>query len=86
LCYIKYINSAPENNMTNAFATYSIQNTTSNNRACRQGVIEVNSTSGDWFAFSVFGFTKDQIKESAYHQADLLSSHKGWTLQSLRAA
>lgn len=72
--------------MTNAFATYTIQKTTINNRAALQGVIEVESISGDWFAFSVFGFTKDQIKNAAYMEADLHCSHKGLTLQSLRAA
>jgi hypothetical protein len=69
-----------------AFATYTTHNTTSNNRACLKGVVEVETSKGDWFAFSVFGFTKAQIQESAYQQAEFLSSHKGWSLQSLRAA
>ncbi len=69
-----------------AFATYTIKNTTSNNRACLQGVVEVEASNGGWFAFSVFGFTKAQIKESAYMEADLRSNEKGWSLQSLRAA
>jgi hypothetical protein len=72
--------------MSNAFATFTIQKTTINNRAALQGVIEVETTSGDWFAFSVFGFTKAQIKDRAYMEADLHCSHKGLTLQSLRAA
>jgi hypothetical protein len=69
-----------------AFATYTIQKTTINNRAALQGVIEVETTSGHWFIFSVFGSTKAQIKESAYMEADLRSNEKGWSLQSLRAA
>lgn len=69
-----------------AFATYTTKNTTSNNRACLQGIVEVSTSKGDWFAFSVFGFTKAQVFESAYAQADLLSAHKGWALQSLRRA
>jgi hypothetical protein len=73
--------------MTNAFATFTIQkSTTSNGSSCLKGVVDVESTSGGWFAFSVFGFTPAQIKEAAYAQADILSAHKGWFLQSLRAA
>jgi hypothetical protein len=69
-----------------ANATYFIRSTTSNGRACLQGVVEVETREGGWFAFSVFGFTKAQIQTSAYAQADLLSTDKGWSLQSLRAA
>lgn len=68
-----------------AFATYTTKNTTSNGRSCLQGIVEVSTSNGDWFAFSVFGFTPAQIQSSAYQQADFLSSHKGWALQSLRA-
>ena len=70
----------------NSFATVSIHNTTSNNRACLKGVVEVETSMGDWFAFTVFGFTPEQIQTAAYGQADLLSTNKGWSLQSLRAA
>lgn len=69
-----------------AFATYTTKSTTSNGRPCLQGIVEVETPTGGWFAFSVFGFTKAQVFESAYAQADLLSTDKGWSLQSLRAA
>lgn len=72
-----------------AFATYTVHNTTcpSNiNRACLKGVVEVETTSGDWFAFTVYGQTPAQVQNAAYMEADLLSTWKGWALQSLRAA
>lgn len=72
--------------MTNAFATYTTQKTTSNGRACLQGVVEVETSKGDWFAFSVFGFTPAQIQSKAYMEADLNCAHKGLVLQSLRPA
>jgi hypothetical protein len=72
--------------MSNAFATYTTKNTTSNGRACLQGIVEVETSKGDWFAFSVFGFTPAQIQNHAYMEADFHCRHKGLALQSLRAA
>lgn len=69
----------------NAFATYFTKSTTSNNRACLQGIVEVESTKGDWFSFSVFGFTPEQIQTRAYMEANFHCAHKGLALQSLRA-
>lgn len=72
-----------------AYATYTVHNTTTpsnSNRACLKGVVEVEASSGDWFAFTVYGFSRDQIQNAAYMQADLLASDKGWDLQALRAA
>lgn len=69
----------------NATATYTINKTTINNRACLQGVVEVEAP-GAWFAFSVFGFTPDQIQNKAYMEAEFHCAHKGLFLQSLRPA
>jgi hypothetical protein len=66
-----------------AFATYRVSSTTSNNRPCLKGVVEVESDKG-WFAFTVFGFTAEEIQDSAYLQADRRAYEHGWFLQSLR--
>ncbi len=71
------------NNGIDAFARYFVKPTTEKGRPCLQGVVEVETDTG-WFAFSVFGLSFEAVQNSAYMQADMLASARGWKLQSLR--
>jgi len=76
-------------NKMNAYATIEfLTNTTTNNgRKVRQAMVELSTQAGQWLgSFLVFGFNTEQLKESAYMQADSNATHKGYTLQSLREA
>ena len=73
----------------NAFATIElISNTTTiNGTPVRRAIVELSTATGQWLgSFTVLGFNTQELKDRAYTEADLNLSHKGYTLQSLRAA
>ena len=73
----------------NAYATIEVLSNTTiiNGRRVRQAIVELTSSTGQWLgSFSVFGFTAQQLKDSAYMEADINLTHKGYALQSLRMA
>ena len=72
----------------NAYATFNtLPNTTNNGRTVLRALVDLSTATGQWLgAFSVFGFTTQQLKDRAYMEADLNLTHKGYTLQSLREA
>lgn len=72
----------------NAYATIELlSNTIINGRTVRRAMVELSTATGQWLgSFTVFGFNTQELKDRAYMEADLNLSHKGYTLQSLRAA
>jgi hypothetical protein len=70
----------------NAHATIKfLSNASSNGRPVRRGMVELSDESGKWLgSFSVFGFTKEELKERAYGEATINLSNKGYVLQNLR--
>ena len=72
----------------NAYATIeTLPNTTNNGRTVLRALVEISTTAGQWLgSFTVFGFTRQELKDRAYMEADLNAAHKGYTLQSLREA
>lgn len=71
----------------NAYATIEVLSHTTiiNGRKTLQAVVELTSAAGQWLGvFKVFGFTVQQLKDTAYMQADANLENKGYTLQSLR--
>lgn len=72
----------------NAYATIELlSNTIINGRTVRRAMVELSTATGQWLgSFTVFGFNTQELKDRAYMEADINLSHKGYTLQSLRAA
>ena len=72
----------------NAYATIeTLSNTTNNGRTVFRALVEISNASGQWLgSFTVFGLTRQELKDRAYMEADLNSTHKGYTLQSFREA
>jgi hypothetical protein len=71
----------------NAYATIEFlsNTTTTNGRTVRCALVDLSSATGQWLgAFSVFGFTTQQLKDRAYMEADLNLARKGYTLQALK--
>jgi hypothetical protein len=61
----------------------SIVNATSKDRPCLKGIVELE-TPDNWAAFSVFGFTRNEVYERGYAQADLWCKEHGCRLETFK--
>lgn len=62
-----------------------VTNVINNGRVVKRGIVELLSEDGKCLGlFSVFGFTKTELKDKAYMEADSNLSFKGYALESLR--